>query len=252
MQPFEIVVSDDSSPERAEETRQVAAAYDAIYQTGPRRGLYANRNAVALACRGTHIRTMDDDHTFPVDHFLICRDAMLRDPVAIWACDEIGFLDGKFHAGPSPAPQLHPSGVGGPVSDPDNCWAIADGSTIYPREAFQQGRRMIEDFGYGSSYLEFGAYLYRQGFRSRLLRTTHIRHLAESATLGRPALASRLYASLCFNLYFRKNVVRAAKYTFLYTMRSPAECARLALILRSLHRRWAPLYGPVMKTPRAA
>src|SRR5829696_6359592 len=71
-QPHEVVVSDDSDERHAVETRRVVEAHEATYLTGPRRGLYANRNAVASACSGTHVRTMDDDHEFPEGHFTAC------------------------------------------------------------------------------------------------------------------------------------------------------------------------------------
>src|SRR6266436_1047865 len=66
---LEIIISDDSTSEHAIEVKQLAQNYNCQYLRGPQRGLYANRNHVARACRGTHIRTMDDDHEFPADHF---------------------------------------------------------------------------------------------------------------------------------------------------------------------------------------
>jgi glycosyltransferase involved in cell wall biosynthesis len=238
VQPHEIIVSDDGddpSPVAA-----LAGQYGAFHAVGPKRGLYANRNAAALACTGTHIRTMDDDHTFPAGHFARCLAALERDPLAVWACDETSFLHGRLHASAQAAPQLHPSGVGGPVSDPDDTWAIADGATIYPRAVFDHGLRMVEEYGYGSSYLEFGAYLYHHGFRSRLLRDTWIEHHAEPATLSRNDLQSRLFASLCFNLYFRPNRLLAAKYILSYAvLRRPKLLLVLPAMLRSIRARWS-------------
>src|SRR4051794_13593699 len=68
-QPFEVLVSDDSDDAKATLTRKVAARYGCRYERGPRRGLYANRNAAHALCRGSHIRTMDDDHEFPEHHW---------------------------------------------------------------------------------------------------------------------------------------------------------------------------------------
>jgi glycosyltransferase involved in cell wall biosynthesis len=237
VQPSEIVLSDDSDDLSA--AIAMAEEFGARHIPGPRRGLYANRNAAALACTGTHIRTMDDDHTFPAGHFERCLAALERDPQAVWACDEMSYLDGRFYSSPQPAPQLHPSGVGGPVATPDDTWAIADGSTIYPRTVFDRGLRMVEEYGYGSSYLEFGAYLYHHGFRGRLLRDTFIEHHAEAATLTRGDLRSRLFASLCFNLCFRPNRWSAAKYLLSYAvLRRPALVLELPAMLRFIHARW--------------
>ena len=238
-QPWEIVISDDSDPAPAEVNRAIAGEFGARHIPGPRRGLYANRNAAALACEGTHIRTMDDDHTFPPGHIARCLEAVSRAPDAVWACGEMSYVDGAYQTPPTDAAQLHPSGVGGPVSDPDDNWAIADGSTIYPREVFASGLRMLEDFGYGSSYLEFGAYLHRHGFHSRLLRGTWVEHHAEAATLMRTDIRSRLFASLCFNLHFRRHLGRAAKYVCSYAFwREPSLARELPAILRRVRARW--------------
>src|SRR5271154_1682031 len=83
-QPFEIVISDDSDDPSAAEA--IAKEFEASHVAGPHRGLYANRNAAAAACRGTHIRTMDDDHTLPPGHLRICLEAVTRDPQALWTC----------------------------------------------------------------------------------------------------------------------------------------------------------------------
>lgn len=63
--PYEVIVSDDSDNESAAQTQELVQEFGFVYLRGPQRGLYANRNHVALACKGTHIRTMDDDHEFP-------------------------------------------------------------------------------------------------------------------------------------------------------------------------------------------
>lgn len=249
LQPFEIIVSDDSDEAVVPEVQSVSNFFGCTYRTGPRRGLYANRNAVALACRGTHIRTMDDDHTFPAGHFTKCHEALESDCRAIWACDEIGFVEGRKHAGPSAAPQLQPAGVGGPVVTPDRCWAIADGASMYPREIFDHGLRLTEDFGYGSSYLEFGAYVYRHGYYSRLLRSTHVNHFADASTLSRRSLPSVLHASLCFNLYFDKNFYRALKYGLSYLARSGACRRQFSHILRAVKARWSNLSDGINLKP---
>jgi glycosyltransferase involved in cell wall biosynthesis len=238
-QPWEIVISDDSDPAPAEVNRAIAGEFGARHIVGPRRGLYANRNMAALACEGTHIRTMDDDHTFPPGHIARCLEAISSAPDTVWACGEMSYVDGAYHTPPCDATQLHPSGVGGPVSDPNDNWAIADGATIYPREVFASGLRMMEDFGYGSSYLEFGAYLYRHGFRSRLLRGTWVEHHAEAATLARSDIRDRLFASLCFNLHFHPNLALAAKYVCSYAVwRQPSLSRELPALLKQVRARW--------------
>ncbi|MBE9118269.1 glycosyltransferase [Lusitaniella coriacea LEGE 07157] len=246
-QPFEIVVSDDSDGELAAKTASVAKRWNCRYITGPHRGLYANRNYSALACRGTHIRTMDDDHILPENHLEQCFNAVSSDPHSLWTTGEIGYVNGQFFGESKTAQQLCPSGVGEAVENMDNNWAIADGSTIYPKTVFDRGYRMIEDYKYGSSYLEFGIYLYRHGFRSRCVPNAYIEHYADSWTIernDRDTIESRLYASLCFNLYFQKNPTLAAKYILLYIWLLKTHenvFVRFPQVFKNVRERWMSL-----------
>src|SRR3954451_20622301 len=47
VQPWELVISDDSSEEYAPRVAEIVATFGARYIRGPQRGLYANRNHVA-------------------------------------------------------------------------------------------------------------------------------------------------------------------------------------------------------------
>ena len=69
---------------------------------------------------------------------------------------------------------------------------------------------MVEDFGFGSSYLEFGAFLYKNGWRCRCLTGALVEHHANG--LSQPDPASIAFASLCFNLHFRPNLIRFGRY----------------------------------------
>jgi glycosyltransferase involved in cell wall biosynthesis len=215
-QPFEIIVSDDSDELTQQETRRIAERWRCIYVEGPRRGLYANRNHAASFCRGTHVRTMDDDHRFPSGHIKNCYEAVCSDPDSIWTTGETSFIEGQFYGSFPTANQLHASGLGHAVADKDNNWAVADGSTIYPAKVFEQGHRMVEWYSYGPSYLEFGAYLYKHGFKSRCVPDTTVEHYADQGTLLRmkdlESIMCQLFTSLCFNLYFQRNQLLATKY----------------------------------------
>jgi glycosyltransferase involved in cell wall biosynthesis len=235
VQPFEVVVSDDSGRDHAERVRKLAAEYGGIYCTGPRRGLYANRNFAAQQCRGSHIGTMDDDHILQLDHMSRCIDAVQSDPGSIWTAGESGYLNGAAVGVAETASQLGAAGVGEPIEDRDDNWGIADGSTIYPREVFDRGFRMVEEFGFGSSYLEFGAYLYKNGWRCRCIPNAEVKHYATA--LACPDPLSQRFASICFNRYFRPNAFRLVRYLLPYrqnwiTLRKLFEMAR---------RRWKNL-----------
>jgi glycosyltransferase involved in cell wall biosynthesis len=232
LQPFEIVVSDDGDEPSV--AAEIAGSAGARHRVGPRRGLYANRNAAALACTGTHIRTMDDDHTVPTGHMRLCLDALARDPQALWTCGERSFINGKEHAFTANAAQLHPSGAACAVDDPEDNWAIADGATIYPRQVFERGFRFVEEFGYGSSYLEFGALLYSRGWRSRCIPGAFVEHHDDAAAQHRRSPLSCLYASLCFNLHFRPNLLRALRHA----APQAAQFGALLRLLRLARTRW--------------
>ena len=201
-QPFEVTISDDSDDAIGEQVEKMSGEFGCTYLRGPRRGLYANRNHAALACRGTHIRTMDDDHEFPAGHFAAVADAVAGSPEDIWVIPERMRPDDP--ASTQFPSQLGPSGYGYAPPDRDDCWAIADGCTVYPAEIFRSGGRMIEEWPFGQAYLEFGARLhFQQGRRCRLVAGTYVIHHHE------PGLrqsqhdliegASAVYAALAFS-----------------------------------------------------
>ena len=160
-QPFETVISDDSDDSDdlyKDLTKEVAKKWGCRYIEGPKRGLYANRNHVALACTGTHIRTMDDDHEFPENHIGDCIIAIKTDPESVWIIGE--YLPSQCdREPPHPCPgQLHPRGFSYLPKDTQNCWAISDGASIYPRKIFDSGLRYIDFWKFGYSYLEYSFY----------------------------------------------------------------------------------------------
>ncbi|MBV8225161.1 MAG: glycosyltransferase [Verrucomicrobia bacterium] len=209
-QPWEVIVSDDSDEAYTQTVERIANRFECVYSRGPGRGLYANRNVAFLLCRGTHIRTMDDDHVLPAGHLSVCLAAVQSDPNAIWTTGEHGFVAGHSVGSAATAGQLGPAGVAEPVKNFNDNWAIADGSTIYPRAIFDRGFRMIEVFGFGSSYLEFGAYLYQHGWKSRCILGSIVEH--HTPALSRPDPLSQRFASICYNRYFRPNRIRLLRH----------------------------------------
>jgi glycosyltransferase involved in cell wall biosynthesis len=235
VQPFEVIVSDDSGRDRAAQVRELALEYGGVYHAGPRRGLYANRNFAAQQCRGSHIRTMDDDHILPLDHLSDCIDNVKSDPGAIWTTGETGYLNGTAVGVAETANQLGPTGVGELIENQDDNWGIADGSTIYPRGVFDRGLRMVEEFSFGSSYLEFGAYLYKNGWRCRCITKAHVKHYATE--LGCPDPLSQRFASICFNRYFRPSTLRLVRYLAPHWQ----NWIELRKLFEMAHRRWKNL-----------
>jgi glycosyltransferase involved in cell wall biosynthesis len=226
VQPWEVVVSDDSDQEKTDAVRQIVATYQCQYIRGPRRGLYANRNHAALFCQGTHIRTMDDDHEFPSGHFEACLKALQTDPESVWIIGEY-FSDQPERRLPPECPgQLHPRGFSVAPADPDACWAIADGATIYPRTVFDQGLRFDEGFPFGAPYLEFGSRLHWLGYRIRQLDTTYVIHHYEPSkrSFSNPEneMASQFFAVLCHSYIYQprlKNKLLSASQIALEILR---------------------------------
>jgi glycosyltransferase involved in cell wall biosynthesis len=241
----DVVVSDDSDDDGAVAlNRKASAAAGALWQRGPRRGLAANRNAAILACCGTHIRTVDDDHLFPPGHWEICHRAVEFDPESVWAIGEISGLDGKISTVDLPA-QLHPRGFSVKPVNTQDCWAISDGATIYPRYVFDAGHRFDESFRFGQAYLEFGSRLYSFGVRIRVLDATFVFHRQDmpsrSSDGARNDLASALAAGLSHSFLYQRNprnmLLTTAELTWQALFRGQSGRSAVALSLQAFRRR---------------
>lgn len=206
-QPAEVVVSDDSGGSRVAQTQRVAEELRAHYVPGPRRGLYANRNYVARACGGTHVRTMDDDHTFPPDHWEAVAAAVAEDAAAVRVIGEVTpatFGTGAERVCPS---QLHPRGYSTTPRPGGACWSLVDGAAIYPKAVFEAAGGYYEGFVFGASYLEFGSRLHWMGWPVRHLGSTCVVHHADQRprSFDDPYedLASRVFAVLCHSFIYQ-------------------------------------------------
>jgi glycosyltransferase involved in cell wall biosynthesis len=244
VQPFEVVISDDSDEALVPRVQALASAYGCRHVRGPRRGLYANRNHAALACTGTHVRTLDDDHEFPPGHWAATLDALRSDPEAVWIIGE--YLPGQERPEtPPPCPaQLTARGYSVLPADPQNCWAIADGATIYPRSLFERGLRYAEFLKFGAAYLEFGSRLHWLGYRIRFLDSTYVVHHLNLATRSYSDLAteltSRYFAMLCHSRIYQPGV-RAALLSLWQIFRHVVVYRGQAL--QSLYRAWSAYGG---------
>ena len=209
-QPWEVIISDDSDDDQTAAVAGIAATYGYRHIRGPRRGLYANRNHVAMACQGTHVRTMDDDHEFPPGHFEECVKAVAADRSAIWIIGEY-LAEQSNRAVPPECPgQLHPRGFSMAPPNPDDCWALADGATIYPRAVFDAGHRFSEAFPFGAAYLEFGSRLHWLGYRIRQLATTYVIHHYEASNRSfadpQSEMAAEFFAMFCHSFLYQPSL----------------------------------------------
>ncbi len=128
-------MDDSDLIESINENKKLAEKYNCIYLPSPHKGLFVNRNLGALHSKGTHLRSMDDDHELPEGHLEICLQAIEAEPETIWTIGEY-CNDQKIHAAPHPMPgQLHPRGFAHRNFKKDEYYGISDGATIYPRSS---------------------------------------------------------------------------------------------------------------------
>ncbi|HMJ05586.1 MAG TPA: glycosyltransferase family 2 protein [Chthoniobacterales bacterium] len=207
VQPWEVIVSDDSDEPQAAEVARIAQTFGCRYVRGPQQGLYANRNHAAACCLGTHIRTMDDDHEFPPHHFQECLHALKDDPASIWIIGEYYPTSPERSTPPICPGQLDPRGFSIAPADSQNSWALADGAAIYPRAIFDRGLRYVQSFKFGDVYLEFGSRLHWLGYRLRQLRNTYVLHHLDAAarSFHNPdeELAARFFAMMCHSFRYQ-------------------------------------------------
>jgi glycosyltransferase involved in cell wall biosynthesis len=217
VQPFEVVLSDDSDEAQQIAVSSLAQKYNCVYQRGPRRGLYANRNAAARACRGTHYRTMDDDHEFPLGHLATCMEAIEQDRDAIWIIGEYTPEQSPQSNGIHPCPgELHPRGHCVMPSDAQHCRAISCGATIYPRSVVDRNIMNVDDFQFGDSYLEYGCRLRKLGYRIRHLQNTYIVHhlISDNRSYAdqETDLAARLFSMRCLSFLYEPSVANRGQF----------------------------------------
>jgi len=180
--PFEIIVSDDSDGPMAEAVREEAEKRGCRYVEGPRSGLYANRNRASLACRGTHVLSADDDHTYPEDYFESIESVVASDPGRVWVLTERPpDVPGRALMCP---PELGADGRVRYAADPSDCAAIADGSTVYPRSIFDRGLRYDETYPMGGMWYLWGRILVKGGWRISFTDATFVWHHMVTGSRG--------------------------------------------------------------------
>ena len=202
VQPFEIVVSDDSCDALQTETRQIAEHFGARWIAGPHRGLYANRNRAFRTARGTHIMSADDDHTHPDGFVATVVGAIESDPEAIWTVSE------RSPDRPTdpllPPGELRSNGTIGPPENAEDSAAIACGSTVYPRKIFESGLYYNETYRFGGIWYLWGHQLRKAGFRIRHCPETFVWHHTESSRPRQDDLDWLRHQLEC-NLYVQVN-----------------------------------------------
>ncbi|UCG34875.1 MAG: glycosyltransferase family 2 protein [Candidatus Omnitrophota bacterium] len=149
IQPFEVIVSDDSDDEIAPEIERVAKKFSEVkYVRGPRNGLSANRNWLTARSSGDFIVFVDDDAQVDKNYFknitdcynkysqlygekIIITGKEIRNGTEVTPC-ELTFLG---HQKKIPQDLKHPK-------------TIVINSTLFPRDLFKQAQ-FDENLHYG-------------------------------------------------------------------------------------------------------
>lgn len=178
VQPFEIIISDDSDDSMRPEIQRIAIHFGCHWIPGPRRGLYANRNHAFLASRGSHVMSADDDHTHPAGFVDTIVNAVKSDSEAIWTLSE--WTPGYSNGRPTAPGELRSDGTVGPPENPSCSAAIACGSTVYPRIVFNSGYLYDETYCFGGVWYLWGHQLRKAGFRITHIPNTFVWHHSET------------------------------------------------------------------------
>lgn len=209
--PYEILISDDSNDKKfIDANKTLAQKFGCKYLTGPQKGLYTNRNFVALQCSGTHFRTMDDDHEFPDLHLAECLKAIESEPEVIWTIGEY-FAHEKIRNVPCRIPgQLHPRGFSTAPKKMTDYYGISCGGTIYPAELLNKYILNCELYKFGILYLEYGSRLKKIGYKIKFLPTTYIVHHEEQTTaseMSRGEIAeTKLFSMFCLSFKYQPGI----------------------------------------------
>jgi len=213
--PFEIVVSDDSDQSYILEIQKLADIYGCIYTEGSKRGLYANRNHASLTCKGTHILSADDDHTHPIDYVEKILMLIKTNVQTVWIFSE-------RHPSNPDAPLVCPSqyikgGKIGISKNVNDCASIADGSSVYPRQIFDQGLRYDETYRFGSMWYLWGHTLKNKGWMICFSDQTFVWHHCESdgrefdPSWLKNQIEANLYCLLVFTFFLKPSIEGATR-----------------------------------------
>jgi glycosyltransferase involved in cell wall biosynthesis len=264
VQPFEIIVSDDSDDAALSLAQKLAKEFNANWIAGPKRGLYANRNHAFRAAKGSHIMSADDDHTHPQGFVRQIIRAIESDPNAVWTVSERS--PDRPAAALEPPGELRPNGTIGPPQNSDSSAAIACGSSVYPRKVFDSGLYYDETYSFGGVWYLWGHQLRKAGFRIRFCPDTFVWHHTESS-LSRRDDVRCLNNQLECNLFVQFNHALRVSHSPIALIRAFRNALRLwwsggtvlghrgnvrlgfNQIIRAFRRGWKNPFGTIRETP---
>lgn len=205
---YEIIVSNDSESKYKKLYHKICNKFGANIVNGPRNGLYSNHNQIYNICSGSHIRIIDDDHTFPPNHFKICIANVKKYPEDVLSIGEAYPKDIKKVYLPG---ELNSRGFSSKPKDYSKCAALASGSSIFPKKIFKNNIYEIDIYPFGVLWLEFGKRLQRLGINIRVINDTHIIHhyneLNRSVNSRQLHIETTFFVMLANNFIYEKKMI---------------------------------------------
>jgi glycosyltransferase involved in cell wall biosynthesis len=211
---FEIIVSDDSSPLYYKNYQKIKRQYKIKLIRGKKLGLYANHNLLFKTAKGTHIRVIDDDHVIPKNHIYKCLKFIKLDNKSVWSIGEKhpkkpSYNDKIIYPG-----ELNNRGFSSKARNVESSIALACGTSIYPREIFDNGIFYIEKYPFGVTWLEYGARLRMLGFNIRIMPNIFVNHYyignKRSYNSLKLNLETKFFVIFFYNIIYKKNIKNIA------------------------------------------
>lgn len=202
-----IIVSNDSDKKYDDIYVKISEKYNFELLQGPRSGLYANHNFLYNKCETTHLRIVDDDHTFPENHFMHCKNAIDEDPYCVWSIGEKYPNNDQIYF----PREINARGFSSISKNLNDNIALASGSSIYPKYIFDKKKIFeIEDYKFGMVWMEFALRLEKNGIKIRTLTKTYVNHFYEednrSFNSKRIDIETKFFIILVHNLIYKKKL----------------------------------------------
>ena len=219
VQPFEIIVSDDST-DVATNDAVIASYPSVVYQPGPRRGLGPNRNACIRSAKGTHLIFIDDDVCVPADFFARAIALISKTPDAVITGYEMKHRSWEGSEGTTKKVVPHNADFWGTMHVPisaDSCCSVVMNSAIFPRSLFDKAL-FDECLRYGYEELDISRHAVSLGYKIFYTDTLYVDHyqsLVDRKDNGRFVYASQLYTTAKAYAYYDKSVPKALTYAVL-------------------------------------
>ena len=214
IKPQEIVISDDSRPEVALQTKKIAEKYGVKYVEGPRKGLTLNQKNLLLHASGDFIVFLDDDMRIPENYI----EEMIRcySEYSKKYGEKIIITGREIRNGEEVTPgELTFLGYQArPFRNPENVKAIVKGSTLFPRK-FLEKVYFDGVLSYGFDEVDLTQQALLMGYR--IIFCPSVVNIHQHASAGREKYGylvekNRIYEMLKIYGVYQRNILHFLLY----------------------------------------